>query len=91
MAPIDIMLHLLGFVAPAFFVALAVTFASRWLRLSPQQMGWWRQTAINFTVGVGVLAAGLWHFGVDGKMATYAALAVAVATAQWICSRGWKH
>jgi hypothetical protein len=39
---------------------------------------------------VAVLAAGLWHFGVDGKMATYAGLVAAVATAQWLGSRGWK-
>jgi hypothetical protein len=37
-----------------------------------------------------VLAAGLWHFGVDGKMATYAALVIAVASCQWICDPGWR-
>jgi hypothetical protein len=37
-----------------------------------------------------VLAAGLWWFGHDGKMATYAALAVAVATSQWLAGRAWR-
>jgi hypothetical protein len=50
----------------------------------------WAQFAINFTAGLAVSAAGLWHFGVDGKMATYAALVAAIATTQWIGSRGWK-
>jgi hypothetical protein len=31
---------------------------------------------------------GLWYFGVDGKMATYAALVVVVAPCQWLCQRG---
>jgi hypothetical protein len=48
------------------------------------------QAAINFTAGVAVLAVGLRYFGVDGKMATYAGLVAAVATAQWLSSRAWK-
>ena len=86
----DILLHFLGFVAPAFFVALAVVFGGRLLGGGPIRLRWWVQFAINFTIGVGVSVAGLWHFGVDGKMATYAALAGAVATAQWLGTRGWK-
>jgi hypothetical protein len=42
-------------------------------------------------VGVAVLAAGLWFFGRDGKMATYAALVVAVATCEWIGRRAWRQ
>ncbi|HUR90481.1 MAG TPA: hypothetical protein VMZ74_15450 [Ramlibacter sp.] len=91
MGPSQFALHLLGFVAPALFVGLAVAVGARWVRLSPQPLRWWVHAAINFTAGVAVLAAGLWHFGVDGKMATYAALVAAVATTQWLCSRGWKH
>lgn len=90
MPPLDLLLHLLGFVAPAFFVGLAVVFGSRIAGGGPLPLRWWVQFAMNFTVGVGVLAAGLWHFGVDGKMATYAVLVVAVATAQWLGSRAWK-
>ena len=90
MAPVDFAIHLLGFVAPAFFVALAVVFGARLLGAGPAPQHWWVQTAINFTVGVAVSLAGLWHFGVDGKMATYAALVVAIATMQWLIVRGWK-
>jgi hypothetical protein len=90
MAPLDLLLHLLGFVAPALFVALAVVFGARLVGGARGARPWWAYFAINFTVGVAVLAAGLWHFGVDGKMATYAALAVAVASAQWLAGQGWK-
>jgi hypothetical protein len=90
MGPIDLSLHILGFAAPAFFVAAAVTFGARWLGRAPQPLRWWVQTAINFTAGAGALLAGLWYFGVDGKMATYAALVGAIAASQWICGRGWK-
>jgi hypothetical protein len=37
-----------------------------------------------------VLGAGLWYYGVDGKMATYAGLVVAVAGCQWLGSRAWQ-
>jgi hypothetical protein len=90
MSPLDWTFHLLGFVAPALFVALVVTFGARFVGGAPQPLRWWAQTAINFTAGVAVLAAGLWHFGVDGKMATYAGLVVVVAASQWLCARSWK-
>jgi hypothetical protein len=90
MGPLDFAFHLMGFAAPALFVALAVTFGARFVGAAPVPLRWWAQAAINFTAGLGVLLAGLWYFGVDGKMATYAALVLAIAAAQWICSRGWK-
>ena len=37
-----------------------------------------------------VLLAGLWWFGRDAKMATYAALVVVMALCQWVFSRGWR-
>ena len=91
MGPVDLLLHLLSFVSPAIAVALLVTFAAR-LAVPGKSPGrsWWAQAAINSAVGMLVLAGGLWHFGVDGKMATYAALIVAVASCQWILGRGWR-
>ncbi|MDB5871514.1 MAG: hypothetical protein JWQ07_956 [Ramlibacter sp.] len=91
MDPLDILIHLMGFLAPALAVALLVALAAR--VVTPRQAeprSWWAQFAINSIVGVLVLAAGLWHFGVDGKMATYAVLVVAVATGQWAFSRAWR-
>jgi hypothetical protein len=91
MGPLQLIQHLLSFIAPAFFVSLFVLWGARWLGLAAQAPRWWAQGAINFTAGAAVLAAGLWIFGVDGKMATYAAMAAAIGTAQWFCSRGWKR
>ena len=91
MAPLDLFLHLLGFLAPALAVALLVALAAR--LVTPRTPGfhsWWAQAAINSIAGVLVLVAGLWHFGVDGKMATYTALVLVVASCQWACSRAWR-
>jgi hypothetical protein len=91
MGPFDLFLHLLGFVAPAVAVAFLVALAGRIVMPHwSSGLSWWGQAAISSIVGVLVLAAGLWHFGVDGKMTTYAALAVAVASCQWACSRAWR-
>ena len=91
MGPLDTFFHLLSFVAPALAVAFLVALAGRLLLphgLSP--LSWWLRAAINCIAGVLVLAAGLWYFGVDGKMMTYAALVLVIATAQWLSGRAWK-
>ena len=91
MGPLDIAIHLLSFLAPAFAVAALVSLAAR--VFMPGRAGllaWWIQLALNSIAGAAVLAAGLWYFGVDGKMATYAALVAAVAVCQWACSRSWQ-
>ena len=91
MTPLDGFIHLLSFVAPAFVVALLVAFVDG-LLLPRQSQGrsWWLQAAINFAAGLVALGAGLWYFGVDGKMASYAALVLAVASCQWFCARAWR-
>jgi hypothetical protein len=48
------------------------------------------QAAINVVAGSLALGLGLWFFGRDGKMASYAALLVVAATSQWIGGRGWR-
>ncbi len=91
MGPLDLSLHLLSFAAPALALALLLALAGR--VLFPRQralFGWWGQVALTSIVGVAVLAAGLWHFGVDGKMATYATLVIAAAAAQWVGIAGWR-
>jgi hypothetical protein len=91
MGPLNLTFHLMSFLAPAVAVATLVALAAR--VLLPRHLpgrSWWLQSAINSIVGGLALAAGLWHFGVDGKMATYAALVVAVASCQWLSSRAWR-
>lgn len=85
-------MHLMGFAMPALGVALAVAFGARWLVRGEMRRGaWWAPVLLNSLVGVAVLAGGLVAFGRDGKMATYAALVLAVATAQWLYGRGWRR
>lgn len=91
MGPFDLFFHLIGFAAPAVAVAALVAFGARVVMPGPAATrSWWLQSAINSIVGVLTLAAGLWYFGVDGKMATYAALVLAVASCQWLTGRGWR-
>jgi hypothetical protein len=88
---IDFLGHLLGFLAPAFAVALLVAAGARLvLPRGSVGPGGWVSSALNFIVGAAVLAAGLWYFGRDGKMATYAAMVVAVGAFQWLLGRGWR-
>ena len=90
MGPLDLALHLLGFAAPALFLALVLPPASRlFLRRTPAT-GWWLQAALVLLAGLAALAGGLWYFGRDGKMLTYAGLVLAAASAQWLAARAWK-
>lgn len=87
--------HLLNFVAPAIFVALLVVAVASRLpggrnRGGSCRLGWRQQLALVSGVNVLVLAAGLVLFSQDGKLLTYAAMALASALAQWLLQRGWK-
>lgn len=88
----DILLHLSGFAGPAIALALLMPLAGRLLlgRKGPVRR-YWPQAGLALAVGLAVLLAGLWVFGRDGKMATYAALVVAVGSTQWLLSGGWRR
>ena len=91
MAPLELLNHLLNFVAPAFFAAVLVTLsAGLFIKKRPLTPVLWVQVAINFAVSVAVLMLGLWFFGRDGKMATYTGMALLCATSQWMMLRGWR-
>lgn len=88
MGPIELIYHLLNFAAPAIFVACLLAIVAPWF--SKKRPGWrtvFVVAAINSVAGVLVLAVGLWFFGRDGKMASYAALVLVCATAQWLAAR----
>lgn len=89
-------IQLLNFIAPAAVVALllmllAQFFGRFYKRKRPATHSWWAQAAIIFVVNLAVLLAGLVVFGVDGKMATYAAMVLAAATCHWVLGKGWRN
>jgi len=91
MGPIDFLVHLASFLAPAAFIAAALPAAARLvLRRNASAQPMWLQALLVFLAGAAVLAAGLWGFGRDGKMATYAGLVVACGTVQWLVLRAWR-
>jgi hypothetical protein len=79
----NILNHLLNFMAPAvavgFLTALTARFFMEKVAVSHTVPA---QAAINSIAGVVALTAGLVFFGRDGKMASYAAMVLAIATAQ---------
>lgn len=92
MAPLALFNHLLNFIVPALAVGVVcAALGGLMMRRSPRTPTWWAQAAINSIVGVAVLMAGLLIFGHDGKMATYAALAFACGTSQWLMAGGWRR
>ncbi|MDP3604862.1 MAG: hypothetical protein Q8R59_03850 [Polaromonas sp.] len=95
MTALNLINQLLNFMAPAAFVALLLVlsvrlFAGFFRSKRPPAHSWYAQTAIVFIAGVVLLLAGLMLFGRDGKMASYALLAVGAATCQWLLLRGGK-
>jgi hypothetical protein len=91
MGPLDTLNHLLNFLAPAATVGFAVAFlAPLFMRKPAPARSWMQQGAFNCMAGIAAMAAGLWFFGNDGKMASYALLVVLVASSQWLGSKGWN-
>lgn len=91
MGPLELTRHLLSFAAPAIAVALLVALGARLVLPAAARPASWRLAVLlNAIAGIVVLAAGLWFFGRDGKMATYTALVLAVATVQWVSARAWR-
>lgn len=88
---LEVCWQVLNGLAPAATLALMLGLISAikkparpWIRSA-----WWR-LGLNFGVGAVVLVGGLLFFGHDGKMATYAALVVGMATSQWLFTGGWR-
>jgi hypothetical protein len=91
MGLLDFIDHFLNFVAPAFAVGFLCALLGRFgARPAGERMAWWVQGMVNFIVGVAVLLGGLIVLGQDGRLATYAALALACGTSQWIVSGQWR-
>lgn len=91
MGLLDSFNHLLNFCAPAFAIAVLVPIFAR-LTGTGKAAGtaFVNQWAVNFAACLAVLLAGLWLFGHDGKMATYTAMVLVCASAQWLMQRAWR-
>ena len=88
MDAITLLIHLLNFLAPALAVASALALLGPMiLEKSPAAPGWIAQTAINFAASIIPLGLGLWYFGRDGKMVSYAAMLVCCTVSQALASR----
>ena len=91
MAPLDLLNHLFNFVAPAVVVgSLLAIFTHFFTKKVPEAPVLYAQAAINSIAGVLALAVGLWFFGRDGKLASYAAMVLAIASSQWLLG-GFKR
>ena len=83
MGPLDTLNHLVNFLAPALLVALVLALLGPFLmRKRPGAQTFPAQVAINFVAGAVALVSGLWFFGNDGKMVTYAVMLVLCSAAQ---------
>ncbi|MDB5829893.1 MAG: hypothetical protein JWQ73_4113 [Variovorax sp.] len=92
MSALQLLDSLLNFVAPAFFIAVVLALAARFLmRKKAGTAGFWTQAGINFLAGVAVLAAGLAVYGRDGMMWTYVALVAVCGTGQWLLAGGARR
>lgn len=91
MGPLDLLNHLLNFLAPALWMAVLVTLASRlFMKKKSLALSLRAQMTVNFVSAAGALVLGLWFFGHDGKMATYAGMVLLSATSQWLMLRAWR-
>ena len=89
MGPLDTLNHLVNFLAPALVVALVLALLGPFLiRKRPKAPVLLAQAAINFAAGASALLLGLWFFGNDGKMASYAAMLL-LCTATQASSGRW--
>jgi hypothetical protein len=87
----DIVNHFSNFTAPAAFVAIFTAFFARTVLPGKARLPGFRRLATYcFLAAFVALVAGLWSFGRDGKMASYAAMVLACATVPWVLSRGWR-
>ena len=91
MSLLDLLFHLLNFLAPAVAVGLLVaTLAPLLMKKARPHHTWLTQVAINSVACALALLAGLIVFGRDGKMVTYGAMVLVCASSQWYAARAWR-
>jgi hypothetical protein len=79
--------HLGNFAAPSAWVALVLVLGLRFLGAGRTRSAW-QQFAVLWAAGLAVSLLGLWWFGRDGKMVTYAAMVTVMGSVGWALQRG---
>lgn len=91
MGPLDLLNHVFNFLAPALAVGVLVAMVGQiFKRKMPGARVLHAQAAINCVAGALALGGGLWFFGHDGKMASYAAMVLAIASSQCFLRKGGR-
>jgi hypothetical protein len=84
LSAIDAAWHLLNLFVPALGLGLMSAAGSKLLwRRELASVPWWRLAAAATGAAAVITLVGLWWFGQDGRMATYAAMVLAAAVALW--------
>lgn len=92
MGPLDALWHVANLFMPALGLgALAATLAKLLWQRELAAVAWQRLAGPACAACAAVVLAGLLLFGRDGKMATYAALMLVLASTQWGMGRGWRR
>jgi len=87
MGPLDSLNHIFNFMAPAVVVGVLLAYGAPFLNKNMAVThAKYVQAAINSVAGIVALSVGLWFFGRDGKMASYAAMVIAISSSQWVAS-----
>ncbi len=88
MGPLDLLNHVLNFVAPAAAVGLLLALLAPLLLGKPSaKHSLLTQSTLNFVAGLVALVCGMLFFGRDGKMASYAGMVLVCACSQWWAMR----
>ncbi|MBK6293546.1 MAG: hypothetical protein IPO19_19875 [Rhodoferax sp.] len=91
MDPLDLIFHLLNFLAPALATSVLLALLARLVvRTGTASASLLGQIGVNFLASALALSVGLWFFGRDGKVASYAAMVLCSASSQWLMQRGWR-
>ena len=91
MTALGLLIHLFNFLAPAAVVGLLVAWvAPLVLKNARVHHSWLAQAVINFLSSATALLTGLWFFGHDGKIASYAFMVLACASSQWLVAKAWR-
>jgi Flp pilus assembly protein TadB len=85
MGAVDLLLHGLAFVLPAWCVALCTTLAAA-VGQQGRGVSWWWSWLLSGLAGVIALCVALWLTGHDGSMLGYAALVLSCASVSWLLS-----